>query len=47
MAGGQVGLVVLDVLLPDGDGVDYLKELRAAHGAALPVLMLSSEVDVK
>jgi len=46
--GAPVGLIVLDVLLPDADGVDLLREIRAnpAH-AALPVLMLSSESEVK
>jgi two-component system NtrC family sensor kinase len=43
-----VKLVVLDVLLPDGDGVDLLKEIRASSGGAdMPILMLSTEVEVK
>lgn len=37
---------VLDVLLPDGSGVDFLIELREARIAS-PVLMLSSEAEVK
>jgi DNA-binding response OmpR family regulator len=41
-------LVVLDVLLPDADGLELLKELRAAPGGdTLPVLLLSSEAEVK
>jgi len=41
-------VLVLDVLLPDGDGVDLLKELRGSTGASSPVvLMLSSEAEVK
>lgn len=45
---GPVGIVVLDVLLPDGDGVDFLKELRAsALGSTIVVLMLSTEGEVK
>ncbi len=46
--GPAIGLIVLDVLLPDADGVDLLREIRAnpLH-ATLPVLMLSSESDVK
>lgn len=45
---GPVGVVVLDVLLPDGDGVDFLKELRAsALGSTVVVLMLSTEGEVK
>ena len=44
----DVGLIVLDVLLPDADGVDFLRELRAdARWREMPVLMLSSESDVK
>lgn len=40
-------LVVLDVLLPDGDGIELLHELRgAAATAAVPVLLLSSESEV-
>ena len=41
-------LVVLDVLLPDGDGVDFLKELKSAPATStLPVLLLSSEAEVR
>ena len=43
-----VSLVVLDLLLPDGDGVDLLAEIRTAPRAApMPVLMLSSEAEVR
>jgi two-component system catabolic regulation response regulator CreB len=36
-------LVILDVGLPDGNGLDFCRELRAsASHAALPVLMLSA-----
>jgi len=42
-----VALAILDVRLPDGDGVDFLHELRAdPRSAQLPVLMLSSEAEV-
>jgi DNA-binding response OmpR family regulator len=41
-------VIVLDVLLPDGDGVALLKELRATPaGGRAVVLMLSSEAEVK
>lgn len=33
--------VVLDVMLPDGSGLELLKQLRTEH-AELPVLMLSA-----
>ena len=48
LATQAVGLIILDVLLPDGDGIELLKEFRAtAKGADLPVLMLSTEAEVK
>lgn len=48
LARGSVALVVLDVQLPDGDGVDLLRELRAAPAtASLPVLMLSAAPEVR
>ena len=41
-------LVVLDILLPDGDGLDFLKELRNSPATAqIPVLLLSTEAEVK
>jgi DNA-binding response OmpR family regulator len=43
----NVQIAVLDVLLPDGDGVDLLGEIRASASAYdMPVLMLSSETEV-
>ena len=48
LAGQSVDLIILDVLLPDGDGVDLLKEIRAAPATReVPILMLSSEADVQ
>jgi DNA-binding response OmpR family regulator len=48
LAQQPVGLVILDVVLPDGSGVDLLKEIRAlAATAELPILMLSSEAEVR
>jgi two-component system, NtrC family, sensor kinase len=48
LAGNQVDALVLDVLLPDADGVDVLRTLRTDPAtAALPVLMLSTEAQVK
>jgi two-component system NtrC family sensor kinase len=41
-------IVVLDVRLPDSDGVELLKQVRSsAAGASMVVLMLSSEAEVK
>ncbi|MBA3458218.1 MAG: response regulator [Deltaproteobacteria bacterium] len=43
-----IALVILDVRLPDGDGVELLEQIRRDHTlAALPVLMLSSEAEIK
>jgi len=45
---GPVDFVVLDVLLPDADGIDLLREIRATPRAAgAVVLMLSTEAEVK
>ncbi|HEY8088276.1 MAG TPA: response regulator [Polyangiaceae bacterium] len=47
-ARGDASVVVLDVILPDGDGVELLRELRAsAAGASVAVLLLSTEAEVK
>jgi DNA-binding response OmpR family regulator len=35
------GLLLCDVELPDGSGLDLVARLRALHGDALPVLMMS------
>jgi two-component system NtrC family sensor kinase len=46
-ADAAVRVVVLDVLLPDGNGVDLLKEIRAsADTSSVVVLLLSSEAEV-
>jgi two-component system, NtrC family, sensor kinase len=42
----RVDMAVLDVLLPDGDGIDLLREVREGPLAAIPVLVLSSEAEV-
>ena len=43
-----IALVVLDVRLPDGDGIDLLRELRGnPRTAAVPVILLSSEAEVR
>ena len=40
-------VVILDVLLPDGDGVDLLRELKSAPATAgTPVILLSIEAEV-
>ncbi|HSY24104.1 MAG TPA: response regulator [Polyangiaceae bacterium] len=47
LAREKAAIVVLDVLLPDADGVELLKEIRATLSKDTPVLMLSSEAEVK
>jgi len=43
-----VSAVVLDVLLPDGDGIELLKEIRArGSSSGCIVMMLSTEAEVK
>jgi two-component system NtrC family sensor kinase len=45
---GSFRAVVLDVVLPDGDGVQLLREVRAMPGGEqTPVLLLSTEAEVR
>jgi PAS domain S-box-containing protein len=47
LAGATFALVVLDVLLPDGNGVDLLCEIRENPATrATPVMLLSTEAEV-
>jgi len=48
LATQEVALLILDVLLPDGDGVELLTEIRrSAALGAVPVILLSSEAEVQ
>ena len=48
LAAARFDLVILDVLLPDGDGVALLGEIRgAAETRNNAVMLLSSEADVR
>ncbi len=40
-AGGEFDLVLLDLMLPDGDGRDLARELRAS-GSEVPIIMLTA-----
>ena len=40
-------LVILDVILPDGDGIDFLREIKAMPPPAIPVMLLSTEAEVR
>jgi two-component system NtrC family sensor kinase len=42
-----IDAVILDVVLPDGDGIELLRELRSSADPGLPVLMLSTEAEVQ
>jgi DNA-binding response OmpR family regulator len=43
-----VSIIVLDVILPDGDGIDFLGELRAIPAVeSVPIMMLSSAAEVE
>jgi len=45
---GPVNVIILDVLLPDADGVDLLQEIRRSpSGMSAVVVMLSSEAEVR
>ena len=41
----DVGLVVLDWMLPDGQGIDFLRELRAQKNN-IPIIMLTARTDL-
>ena len=41
LAEGRYDLVLLDVNLPDGNGLDLLRDLRKNLGTGVPVLVLS------
>jgi PAS domain S-box-containing protein len=48
LGGSSFALIVLDVLLPDGDGLDFLQELKAdPKSVAIPVMLLSTEAQVQ
>jgi DNA-binding response OmpR family regulator len=48
LAREEVGLVILDVVLPDTDGIELLQEIRAIPAPRMPfVLLLSTEAEVK
>ena len=42
LVSGRPDLMLLDVRLPDGSGLDFLRELRAGDHADLPVLVLTA-----
>src|SRR6202035_5992424 len=48
LAKDQFSLVILDVLLPDADGIELLKEIRETPSAsATAVMLLSTEAEIR
>ena len=48
LMGHDFDLIVLDVLLPDGDGIDLLRDLKSRPATAgVPVILLSTEAEVR
>lgn len=48
LAANRFALVILDVLLPDGDGIELLKEIRENPATGdLAVMLLSTEAEVR
>jgi DNA-binding response OmpR family regulator len=48
LQGGDCSLVMLDVVLPDGSGLDFLDELkRSPATSGIPILLLASEPDTR
>src|SRR3990172_3298460 len=48
MAETVFGVIVLDVVLPDGDGIALLDEIRQSRlNARVPVMLLSTEAEVR
>ncbi len=48
LSNGPFALVILDVLLPDGDGIELLREMRSNESTAkVPVMLLSSESEIR
>ncbi|WP_141733878.1 response regulator [Oligoflexus tunisiensis] len=42
------GIMILDIVLPDADGIDFLREIKSSSAtAAVPVLLLSSETEIQ
>jgi DNA-binding response OmpR family regulator len=47
LAEDRFALVILDILLPDGDGIELLEEIRATPSAGGPaVMLLSTEAEI-
>jgi two-component system, NtrC family, sensor kinase len=47
LASESFALVILDILLPDGDGIELLREIRGSERAEVPIMLLSTEREVR
>jgi DNA-binding response OmpR family regulator len=47
LAQEEVALVILDVVLPDADGIELLREIRAMSDKPPAILLLSTEAEVR
>jgi DNA-binding response OmpR family regulator len=48
LARDSFSLIILDVILPDADGIDLLREIRESpRTSSLPVMLLSTEAEVR
>ncbi len=47
LARGGLDLLMVDVQLPDGDGIDLVAEVRRGERRHLPIMVLSSEAEVR
>jgi two-component system, NtrC family, sensor kinase len=47
IAHGVFHVLILDVILPDADGVDFLSEVRRGPASGIPVMLLSTEAEVR
>lgn len=41
MAENRPDAIVLDVMLPDGNGLDFMRKLRQSNAASIPILLLT------
>ena len=47
VAGQRIGGVVIDVHLPDGDGIDLTRTLREHLGMAVPIVIVSGDTSIE
>ena len=41
LLGNQPDVIILDIMLPDGSGLDFMREVRESEYAAIPILLLT------